>query len=122
MRETPASFIATSVAGMAAAVLYTIYAIVADGNYRGSGSLLLHILTVSLPFELVAFLIGWPLYVVASSFGRARWWLAVVAGFAVGSVFSLLLPATSWLAFPMIGAIAGGAFWVTLKSISSTAP
>jgi hypothetical protein len=123
MRETPKTFVAAAVAGITGAASFAIYANLVDGSFHeGVGHVIGTFGAAVLPFEFVSFLLGWPIYVVASSFGRARWWLAVIAGLALGGLFSLLLGMASWVAFPIIGAVAGGAYWLTLRSFDSAVP
>lgn len=115
MRETARSLLAAAGAGVVADVLFGCYMAIVTGEPYA----IVVWLPFSIVFVVVALLFGWPAYVIASSLGRVRWWWAVLAGAALGSVFAWL--ASDWFPFPAIGAVAGGAFWLILGGVQSPA-
>lgn len=113
--------LASATAGVTTSVLFSIASPSAywDSSWLNNLIAFGAFVGVAAPVSLVvAFALGWPLYLLLTRlFGAVRWWWPILGGCGVGTLISALFGSTSTPVFVAIGAAAGFAFWLTLKAI-----
>jgi hypothetical protein len=114
------TFAAFLVAPLVAAMLLVAVSWGQSAYWGGIGEALISLFMIYVTAASGVALLAIPVYFLIDRFGRIRWWMAPIAGSALGLIFSFLFGPNVFIApmlrghFPLatVGALAGCAFWV----------